>query len=207
MRTFLFLILAALPACSAKPEAESASQDPESSLSPTRFRRDATVSVAGMSFDVAYVITEEGSWRRFGDGEWMDNPPPPGATAQACPSVNLDLLLELAACADGLSVFVGKSRGSEDALVLRYERDGQWRGNLCINPETLLMFSASEPVYSREAQDYVQIDKLYSNYRTIDGIVVPMLIEAYIRDDLFMRIEVREMSFVSSHEEVVFALD
>ncbi|MEM7476827.1 MAG: hypothetical protein AAF483_17730 [Planctomycetota bacterium] len=174
---------------------------------PSRFRRDVNATVAGESIAFSYVITERGSWQRIGERDWMPNPDSPSNTPKTFPSSIFDKLLTIAESPEDLTVSLATTPQGKTLFVLRHEFDGHWNSDLHIDPTTYLMFSSTHPVYSLATEDFVETNTFYKDYKTIDGVVVPMTTEAFQNGKLILRNFAKEISFLDTLDESAFAMD
>ena len=172
---------------------------------PRRLRREASFSDGKITLKMLTVIDGNRGWSKTygegqGDGVVRELAPPAGKN-NAFPHSVLGSLIEMC---DPAVTLKQVACDEPSQTWISVERDGQQFGTNVFENRTGHILGSMKQV-ADPAVGTIAVRTVYSNYRTVSGIEVPMQMASYRENDLIMELKIIKLDILPAVDEKLFA--
>jgi hypothetical protein len=171
---------------------------------PGQLRRVVQGKSEGQDVNLTYVFNGEEGWMQINNAEPVDIPMS-GAITQTYPGDSLMAVLSLRSGHVELAVESQQELDGQPVNCVRITVDGRYTGNTYFHKQTMLPVASKKFFVDPGTGKMQMLETRYSDYKTIDGLRIPMTIETILNGESASKIKVTEVAFTDTVDPGLFA--
>jgi hypothetical protein len=164
---------------------------------PDKLKRLATIAAKDQKVGACFVFNGEKAWVQK-DGKEPSELPTAGNPINQPVLANIEMLLSFKNGELSLKLLPEEEIGGRRFDIVRVEANGQRISDLYFDKTTHLLAASKKILPDLTTQKSLAVETNYSEYKVIDGLNIPMLIEATVDGKQHLKVKVLEIEFLES---------